>query len=61
MKFRSKNTGQSIYGDDWKFNVGVSDPTVTYNGAAGNFAVTGGSLTLGLIVNFDGTAVVSGL
>ena len=60
MKFRSKNTGQFIYGDDWKFNVGVSDPTVTYNGGAGNFPVTGGTLTLGLIVNFDGTAVVSG-
>ncbi|WP_432672062.1 SusE domain-containing protein [Flavobacterium sp. SM2513] len=61
MKFRSKNAGQFIYNDDWKFNVGVSDPTVTYNGGAGNFSVAGGTLTLGLIVNFDGTAVVSGL
>ena len=61
MKFRSSNTGNFIYNDAWKFNVGVSDPTVTYNGGAGNFPIAGGSYTLGLIINFDGTAVVSGL
>ena len=61
MKFRSSNTGDYIYNDAWKFNVGVSDPTVTYNAAASNFPIAGGSYTLGLIVNFDGTAVVSGL
>lgn len=65
MKFRSSNTGNFIYnGQDnaaWKFNVGVSDPTVTYNADAGNFPITGGNYTLGLTVNFDGTAVVSGL
>lgn len=61
MKFRSSNTGNFIFNDAWKFNVGVSDPTVTYNGGSGNFPITGGSYTLGLIVNFDGTAVVSGL
>lgn len=61
MKFRSSNTGNFIFNDAWKFNVGVSDPTVTYNGGAGNFPITGGNYTLGLIINFDGTAVVSGL
>ena len=61
MKFRSSNTGNFIYNDAWKFNVGVSDPTVTYNAGSGNFPIAGGSYTLGLIVNFDGTAVVSGL
>lgn len=61
MKFRAKNASQFIYNDDWKFNVGVSDPTVTYNAGSGNFPIAGGSYTLGLIVNFDGTAVVSGL
>lgn len=61
MKFRAKNASQFIYNDDWKFNVGVSDPTVTYNATSGNFQIAGGSYTLGLIINFDGTAVVSGL
>lgn len=61
MKFRSSNTGNFIYNDAWKFNVGVSDPTVTYNGGAGNFQIAGGAYSLGLIINFDGTAVVSGL
>lgn len=61
LKFRARNASQYIYNDDWKFNVGVSDPTVTYNSGSANFPITGGSLTLGLIINFDGTAVVSGL
>lgn len=61
LKFRSSNTGTFIANDAWKFNVGVSDPTVTYNGGAGNFPISGGNFTIGLIVNFDGTAVVSGL
>lgn len=61
LKFRSKNTGDFIYSDSWKFNVGVSEPTVVYNSAAGNFPIAGGSYTLGLVVNFDGTAAVSGL
>lgn len=61
MKFRAKNAGQFIYTDDWKFNVGVSDPTVVYNSSAGNFPIAGGSYNLELTVNFDGTAVVNGL
>lgn len=61
LKFRSSNTSNYIYNDAWKFNVGVSDPTVTYNAGSGNFPITGGTYNLGLIVNFDGTAVVSGL
>lgn len=61
MKFRAKNASQFIYNDDWKFNVGVSDPTVVYNAAAGNFPITAGTYNLELTVNFDGTAVVGGL
>lgn len=61
MKFRAKNASQYIYNDDWKFNVGVSDPTVVYNADAGNFPITAGSYNLELTVNFDGTAVVGGL
>jgi hypothetical protein len=61
MKFRSSNTGNFIASDAWKFNIGNSDPMVTYNPAAGNFPITAGSYTLGLTVNFDGTASVTGL
>lgn len=59
MKFRSSNTGNFIYNDAWRFNVGTSN--LTYDGGAGNFAVSGGNFTLGLIINFDGSVVVSGL
>ena len=61
LKFRAKNASQYIYSDDWKFNVGVSDPTVVYNAASGNFPITAGTFNLELTVNFDGTAVVGGL
>ncbi len=65
MKFRSKNTGNFIMDNaansEWKFNVGVSDPTVVYNPAATDFPITPGAYTLGLKVNFDGTAVVTGI
>jgi starch-binding outer membrane protein SusE/F len=65
MKFRSKNTGNFIMDNaansEWKFNVGVSDPTVVYNPAATDFPITPGAYTLGLTVNFDGTAVVTGI
>lgn len=61
LKFRSANTGQFIANDPWKFNVGDSDPLVTYNPASGDFPITAGSYTLGLTVNFDGTAAVTGL
>ncbi|AWH84788.1 hypothetical protein HYN59_06460 [Flavobacterium album] len=61
LKFRTANTGQFIANDAWKFNVGVSDPMVTYNPASTNFPITPGSYTIGLTVNFDGTAAVTGL
>lgn len=63
MKFRAKNASDFIdpTGDGWKFNVGVSDPTVVYNAAATNFPITAGAYDLELTVNFDGTAVVGGL
>lgn len=65
MKFRSKNTGQYITdsapNSEWMFNVGDSDPMVTYNPASGNFQMTAGSHTLGLTINFDGTAEASGI
>ena len=61
MKFRSANTGNFIASDAWKFNIGDSDPNVTYDPSAPNFSITAGNYDLGLIVNFDGTATVSGL
>ncbi|NMH27161.1 SusE domain-containing protein [Flavobacterium silvaticum] len=61
MKLRSKNTGQYIYSDDWKFNVGNSDPMVTYNPAAPNFTVTGGSHDFTLSLDIQGTATVGGM
>jgi hypothetical protein len=61
LKYRSANTGQFIYNDAWKFNVGNSDPKVTYNAAAPNFAIaTAGSHSLELTINFDGTATTAG-
>jgi hypothetical protein len=61
LKYRSGNTGTAIYGDAWKFNVGNSDPKVTYNAAAPNFTIAAaGSHSLELTINFDGTAVSSG-
>lgn len=61
MKFRSANTGNFIYGDAWKFNVGNSDPNVTYNAAAGNFTVSAGSHDFTLQVGFDGVCTVGGI
>ncbi|GGB85686.1 hypothetical protein GCM10007424_27200 [Flavobacterium suaedae] len=60
MKFRSKNTGDAIYNDQWAFQVGADD-TVVYNTGAGNIAVTAGETTIDLEIGFDGTATVSGL
>ena len=61
MKFRSANTGEFIASDSWKFNIGDSDPMVTYDPSAPNFTITAGSYDIDLVVNFDGTATVSGL
>lgn len=61
LKYRSGNSGTAIYGDAWKFNVGNSDPKVTYNAAAPNFSIaTAGSHNLELTINFDGTATTAG-
>lgn len=61
MKFRSGNTGNFIYSDAWKFNVGNSDPMVTYNAAAGNFNVSAGSHDFTLMIDLVGNATVGGL
>ncbi len=63
LKFRSSNTSQAIFGstESWKFNVGNSDPMVAYDVNAPNFAVTAGDYSLGLSIDFDGTATVTGL
>lgn len=60
MKFRSKNSGDAIYNDEWAFQIGANDPAA-YNTSAGNIAVTGGETTIDLEIGFDGTATVSGL
>ena len=61
MKFRSSNTGNAIANDAWKFNIGNSDPMVTYDPTAPNFSIAGGAYEISLMVGFDGTATVSGL
>lgn len=62
MKFRAKNASTITGGtDDWKFNVGVSNPTVVYNSGSTNIAVTAGTHNVELHINFDGTATYSGL
>lgn len=61
MKFRTANTGNFIANDPWKFNIGDSDPMVTYDPSAPNFSVSAGSHDIQLTVNFDGTAEVSGI
>jgi hypothetical protein len=64
MKFRSKNTGNFINGvagagGEWTFNVG--DLLFVGDGGTGkNFVITAGAKPK-LVVNFDGTAVVTGL
>ena len=64
MKFRSKNTGVFINGKDgaggeWTYNVG--DALFVGDGGTGaNFNITAGAKPK-LVVNFDGTAVVTGL
>lgn len=61
MKFRSENTGVFIENNAWKFNVGVSDPLVTYNAASSDFLITTGAYSLTLKINFDCTVEISGL
>jgi hypothetical protein len=61
LKFRSKNAGDAIENSEWKFNVGDSDPKVTYNAAAPNFRVTAGPHDIELSIDFLGNATVSGL
>ncbi|MFL9845365.1 SusE domain-containing protein [Flavobacterium rhizosphaerae] len=61
LKFRSANTGTYIANDAWKFNVGNSDPMVTYDPSAGNFTVTAGSHDITLMIDFTGTATVTGI
>ncbi len=61
MKFRSANTGQYIYENDWKFNIGSGDQNFAYDLNAPNFIIEGGTYNLELTINFDGTAVVNGL
>lgn len=61
MKFRSRNTGVYINGadKDWTFNVG--DLLFVGDGGTGaNFNISAGAKPK-LVVNFDGTAVVTGL
>lgn len=60
LKYRSGNTGTAVYSDAWKFNVGNSDPKVTYDASAPNFSVAAGSHSLELTINFDGTAISAG-
>lgn len=61
LKFRAKNAGDFIHGSEWAFNVGDSDPKVTYNAAAPDFNVTAGSKDIELKIDLLGNATVTGL
>ncbi|NBL64599.1 SusF/SusE family outer membrane protein [Flavobacterium sp. NST-5] len=61
LKMRSKNVGQAIYSEDWKFAVGNSAEKFAYDTGAPNFPITAGSYTITLSIDFDGTATVTGL
>lgn len=60
LKFRSKNTGSFITGEDWQYNVGDL-LFVGKDGTGKNLTTTAAGVNPKLIVNFDGTAEVSGL
>ncbi|WP_010181605.1 SusE domain-containing protein [Aquimarina agarilytica] len=61
MKFRSKNTGNEIFGsgEDWKFNVGNSgDEAVAIDTGDDNFmGILPGDYDISLSIDFDGKAV----
>lgn len=61
LKFRAKNAGDFIHGSEWAFNVGDSDPKVTYNAAAPDFNVTAGNRDIELQIDLQGNATVTGL
>lgn len=60
LKFRSANTGGFITGEDWQYNVGDL-LFVGKDGTGKNLTTTAAGVNPKLIVNFDGTAEVSGL
>ena len=62
MKFRSKNSGDFIYANEWKFQVGNSNPMVAYDNGAGDIAVTtAGTKTLEMKIDIKGNVTVTGL
>ena len=62
MKFRSKNTGDYIYSNEWKFQVGNSDPMVAYDNGSGDIPVaTAGSHDIKMSIDIQGNVTVEGL
>ena len=61
VKFRSKNTGAEVYGDDWKFNAGPD--LFAYDIAnSANFPMAAGEATITFkIIDVKGSVEVSGL
>lgn len=62
MKFRSKNSGDFIYSNEWNFQVGNSDPMVAYNNGSGDIPVTtAGSYDVKMSIDIQGNVTVEGL
>jgi len=61
LKFRSKNTGAEIYGDDWKFNCGPD--LFAYDIAnSANFPISAGASSITFkIIDIKGSVEVTGL
>ncbi|MBS9766239.1 MAG: SusE domain-containing protein [Flavobacteriaceae bacterium] len=59
VKFRSKVLGDAIFGNEWKFNIGVNK--TAWDEADGNFKVSAGNTTLEITIDFLGYVKVSGI
>lgn len=61
LKFRSKNSGNKIYNEDWKFNIGDSSPYTAYDSGGPNFKVSSKETTIKVKINYDGITELEGL
>ncbi|WP_312923535.1 SusE domain-containing protein [Empedobacter brevis] len=61
LKFRSKNSGNAIYGEDWKFNIGNQTPYSAFDTGAPNFKVSSKDYDLKVKINYDGITDITGL
>jgi len=60
LKFRSKNTGAEIYGNDWAFNCGP-DLEAWDNAGTPNFQIEAGTASLSIVIDLVGIVEVTGV